>query len=278
MSAPPSYKDLADVVNNYLTKGSEVRGWQLDAKEDGEPRRLSAFPFANPKAVGVHLTYQAPEYHTTLKSKVSAAFASWREYLPTIIYQTKIHNTAEKIEVDTAAGSVKVTAKNAVLNASCKTAPLDGFTADASATTRLSDQVYAGASLQYDPKRSGVRDFTAIVVRYACTNVGKGDLLGQYSLKNGFAVHMRIPLHTYLDAAIAAEQRRFIAGVQARSPCGARLMLNANVSDGTYTMTAIRNMNDMWRVTATVTAPFDRTESGAAPRFGLKFTHMDATD
>ncbi|GET93611.1 hypothetical protein, conserved [Leishmania tarentolae] len=278
MSAPPSYKNLANVVKEYLTKGSDVCGWQLDANEKGTPGCVNAFPFASPKAVGVHLSYECPSWHATVKSKVSAAFTSWREYLPTIIYRTQLHNTIDDIEVDTAAASVKVTAKHSVFNASCESSPLDGLVTDANVTTRVFDQVYAGASLQYDPKRSGVRDFTAIMVRYACPHIGKGDLLGQYSLRNGFSVHLRIPLHTYMDAAVVAERRCFIAGVQARSPCGARLMLNTNVSDRTYTMTAIRNMNDIWKITATVTAPFSVGEGAPAPRFGLKITNMDASD
>lgn len=278
MSAPPSYKNLANVVKDYLTKGSDVCGWQLDANENDASKGFNAFPFASSKAIGAHLSYECPSYHMTLKSKVSAAFTSWREHLPTIIYHTKINNTLSDVEVDAAAASVKVTAKHSVFNASCKSSPLDGFVTDANVTTCVSHQVYAGASLQYDPKRSGVRDFTAIIVRYACPHIGKGDLLGQYSLWNGVSVHLRIPLHTCMDAAIMAERRCFIAGVQARSPCGARVMFNTNVSDGTYTMTAIRNMNDIWKLTLTMTAPFASGEGAAAPRFGLKLTNMDASD
>ncbi|CAG9584065.1 conserved hypothetical protein [Leishmania major strain Friedlin] len=278
MSAPPSYKNLANVVKDYLTKGSDVHGWQLDANEDGASTGFNAFPFASPKAIGAHLSYECPSYHTTLKSKVSAAFTSWREYLPTIIYHTKVNNTSSEIEVDAAAASVKVTSKHSIFNASCKSSPLDGFVTDANVTTRVFDQVYAGASLQYDPKRSGVRDFTALMVRYACPHLSKGDVLGQYSLRDGFSVHVRVPLHTYMDAAVIAERRCFIAGVQARSPCGARLMLNTNVSNGTYTVTTIRNMNDIWKLAVTMTAPFASGEGAAAPRFGLKLTNMDAGD
>ncbi|KAG5490668.1 hypothetical protein JKF63_00790 [Porcisia hertigi] len=278
MSAPPSYKDLASVVEAYLTKGDNVRGWLIDSKQDGAPNRLAAYPFASPKGVGVHLSLECPEYHTTFQSKMSAAFKSWREYLPTVIYHAKVNNTSNKIEVDAAVPSLKVTAKHPAFTANCKTALLDGFSTDANVTTRLSDKVYAGASLQYDPKRSGVRDFTTTIVRYTCPNIGNGDLLGQYSLRNGFSVHMRIPLHTYMDVAVMAEQKRFIAGVQTRSPCGGRFMFNTNVTDGTYTITSIRNMNDIWKITATMTAPFAPDKGALAPRFGLKFTHMDASD
>ncbi|KAG5464362.1 hypothetical protein LSCM1_00545 [Leishmania martiniquensis] len=278
MSTPPSYENLANVVKDYLTKGSDVRGWQLDASEDGAPKRLNGYPFASAKAVGVHLSYEFPEYHMTLRSKVSAAFKSWREYLPTIIYNTKMNGASGRIEVDAVATTVKVAANNSVFHASCKTSPLDGFVTDANVTTRVTEGVYAGASLQYDPKRSGVRDLTAVMVRYGCPNIRNGDVLGMYSLQSGFSVNLRIPLHAYVDAAVAAERRRFIAGVQARSPCGARLMLSANVNDGTFTVTAIRNMSDIWKVTATMTAPCARGGCDAAPRFGLKFTHMDACD
>ncbi|CAJ1038520.1 hypothetical protein Q4I30_008261 [Leishmania utingensis] len=278
MSAPPSYEDLAKVVRDYLMKGSDVTGWHLDAKEDVVPNRLNAYPFASPNAIGVHLFYECPDCHTTFKSRVSAAFKSWREYLPTIIYQTKLNDVSEKIEVDAAAATVKVAAKHPVFNASCKTSLLDGFATNANVATRVSNQLFAGASLQYDPKRSGVRDFTAIMVRYACPNIRNGDLLGKYSLQNGFSVHLRVPLHTYIDAAVVAERRCFIAGVQGCSPCGARIMLNANVSDGTCTATAIRNLNDIWKVTATLTAPFASGEGCAAPRFGLKFTNMNASE
>lgn len=278
MAAPPSYKDITSVVSDCLTKGSDVRGWQLDAKEDGRPRRINAFPFASAKAVGAHLSYQWPGTNVTLKSRASGAFQSWYEYLPTIIYQTKINGTSGKVELDTAARSLKVTAKHPVFNASVKSAPLDGFSTDANVTTRVADQTYAGLSVQYDPKRSGVADLTAVLTRYACPNIYKGDLLGQYSLRNGFSVQMRVPMHTYLDAAVIAGRKRFIAGVQARSPCGARIMLNANVTDSTCSLTAIRGFNDIWKITATVTAPLPTSNSAAAPRFGLKFTHVDSTE
>ncbi|KAG5465836.1 hypothetical protein CUR178_00550 [Leishmania enriettii] len=278
MPTPPSYRELANVVNDYLTKGSDVHGWLLEAREDGATQRLSGYPFASPSGVGIDLCCKFPEFNTTLTSKVSAVFQSWREYLPTIMYETRGDSASAKIEVDTAAASVMVTAEHPVFNISCKTSPVDGFVTDADVATRVSEQLYAGAYLQYDPKRSGVRDFTTVMVRYACPNIGNGDLLGKYSLQRGLSLHLRIPIHAYMDAAVAAERGRFIAGVQARSPCGARLMLNTNVTDGTCTMTAIRNMNDIWRVTATVTRPFASGGRDAVPRFGLKLTNMNALD
>ena len=277
MSAPPSYKELANVVNDYLTKGSEVLGVWLDAKEEGDPDRLNAYPFASKGVVGANLTYNCPKYNTTVTSRVSPNLP-WCKYLPTVTYSTKFKGTSDTVEVNVAEGTVKVTAQHPVANVSCKTAVLDGGVTNLNATTCVRQNLYAGASLFYDPKRSGIRDFTAVMVRYSCPNIYKGDLMGKYSLSNGFSVHMRIPLHQYMDAAIAAERQRFIAGVQGRSPCGAQVMLNANVTEGTYTATAIRNLGDIWKLTLTMTAPFSKAGNATPPRYGFKFTHMDATE
>ncbi|KPI85036.1 hypothetical protein ABL78_5920 [Leptomonas seymouri] len=278
MSAPPSYKELFGVVSDYLTKGSDVQGAQFDAKEDGEPNCLNAFPFARKGLVGAHLIYDCTKLNTTLSSKVSGNFQSWKEYLPTITYKTKVKGTSNAIEVDTATGTVNVSAKHPVLNANWKTSLLDGGATEVSATTCVRPAVYGGASLIYDPKRSGLRDFTALIARLGCPNIYNGDVMGKFSSSSGFSIHMRIPLHQYVDAAISAERQRYIAGIQGRSPCGARLMMHANVTDGTYTMTTIRNVNDIWKITLTMTAPFFKDKNATAPRYGLKITHMDATD
>jgi hypothetical protein len=278
MSVPPNFKELANVVNDYLTKGSDVQGVQLDAREDGNPDALNVFPFVRKGLVGAHLVYDCTRLNTTVRSRVSPDFQSWRDYLPTVTYKTKLNGTRNTVEVDAAVGTVKVSAVHPVVNASCKTALMDGGVTDVNATTDLGNQFFAGASLMYDPKRSGLRNATAVLVRYGCPNIFRGDLMAKYDLRYGFSLHMRVPLHQYMDAAVAAERQRFIAGIQGRSPCGARLMLNANVTDGTYTATAIRNFGDIWKFTLTMTAPFSRSGNAVAPRYGLKFTHMDATD
>lgn len=278
MSIPPSYKDLTNVVNDYLTKGSEVRGISLDAKEDGDLDAVNVFPFAQKGLVGAHLVYNNSRFNTSVASRVAYDFRDWRQFLPTVTYRTKINNTADTIEVNASAGTVKVSAEHPVANVTCKTALLDGLASEVAATTCVAAETYAGAALSYDPQRSGVRDFTAAVVRYNCPNIYRGDILAKFTLRYGFGLHLRIPLHQYADVAIAAERQRFIAGVQGRSPCGARVMLNANVTDGTFTATTIRNFNDMWKFTVTMTAPFSKSGNAVAPQYGFKLTHMDATD
>ncbi|KPA81592.1 putative mitochondrial hypothetical protein [Leptomonas pyrrhocoris] len=278
MAFPPCYHAIVNAVDEYLTKGSQVQGAQLDAAEEGDPNCLNVFPFAQKGCVGAHLTYNCAPLNTTVKSKVSPNFKSWKEYLPSITYTAKINGTSDVFMVDAATGVVNVTAMHPVVTASCRTSLLDGGATNVTAATCIQPQLYGGASLSYDPKRSGLRDFTAAVVRYSCPNIYKGDLMGKYNLRNGFSVHMRVPVHPYMDVAVAAERQRFIAGIQGRSPCGARLMLNTNVTDGTYTITTIRNFGDIWKFTLTMTAPFSGSGNAAAPRYGLKFTHMDAVD
>lgn len=282
MSAPPSYKDLAKVAEDYLTKGSTVRGWTIDAKEDGVARQLNVFPFANERTFGMHMLYEYPDLHLTLSSKVSAVVKSWREYLPTIKYQRKLNAAWHTHEVDLAASTLKWSGEHPVWNATATTNVTDGFSTNASVTTRVSPDFFVGGNLIFDPSRSGVRDLTAIAVRYACPNIRKGDLMGMYNIQNGFSVHMRVPVQQYTDVAVIAERRRFIAGVQARSPCGAQLMLNANVTEGTATLTAIRNISDIWKVTMTYTTPVCGAKATASspsvPRFGLRLSNMDSTD
>lgn len=279
MSAPPKFSDLAGTVDTLLTVGDKVEGWTIDALEDCAANKCEAFPFAKNGGVGIHVIYNNAARGITVKSDISSDQKHWCFMLPTISYLTTAGPNTHKVEYNVLRSMMSYSLKNPSVNITSNVAVRDGFSGVSSITGRLFERVDLGACADYDPKRSGLKDLTVVAARRECPNVGGGDVLLKYSLREGLGLHVRVPLRPLTDVAVIAEKHRFIAGVQTRSPCGARMICNTNVNDGTVTMTAIRNLNDIWKFTASyTTGSLGAGGAGKQPRFGLKFSNDSMLD
>lgn len=84
-----------------------------------------------------------------------------------------------------------------------------------------------------------------MAVQRNCYGMYGGDVMVKYNLRKGLSVSTRVPVHEYVDVGVIGERDNCVVGVQGRSPCGARMMFNVNLSKLTYTFSMIRNFNDI---------------------------------
>lgn len=275
MSAPPPcFHELINTVEDYINKNSRLRGWHLDATEDVPKDVFSIFPFATQKAVGLHALYNYSPYNLQLRCVWSSVGDSWRNLLPTVTRSMTINAVTHTVECKCASLKASYSATHPAFCVTWSGNLQDGGNGFTTLTTRLAEGVFAGASVGYDPKRSGVNNMTALLVRRNFPTFWNGDVMAKYTLNSGFGLHLRVPVSPVLDAGVIAESNRFIAGIQGRSPCGARMIANCNVTDGSVTLGVIRNLQDIWKMSITYTLPLiGNPNAPAAPRFGLKLSN-----
>ncbi|CAD2213098.1 hypothetical protein AGDE_05959 [Angomonas deanei] len=274
MSVPLSYKEIRDTVERYLTRCSNVQGWHIDASQNAEPDKINCFPFASQAGTGFHLAYEDGKSGLNVRCSLSNCFHSITQFLPVVKYSTKVNSILHKVCFDAPTATLKYNLEHEVFTASAVARLSDGGAGIYAVSTRIAENAYAGVAADYCPKRSGLRDLTLMATQLACPNFKRGDIVARYSLLSGLGIHLRVPVSNLVDVAVISENNRFIVGCQGRSPCGASISVNTNISDGTGTITAIRNVKDIWKLTLTCTAPLVSC-SPCVPRFGVKFTNQD---
>ncbi|EPY35627.1 hypothetical protein STCU_01047 [Strigomonas culicis] len=220
--SPLSYKEIAHTVEDYLTKCDRVKGWHLDATEPISDDVVNYFPFAEQKNVGVHLSYRSSALNLLTKCAVSVNPSSWFRFLPTFEYNWARDNIAQTIEFACSSTTLKYTASHPVFHAEVHSLLADGGSGSAAVSTCLTKDALLGMEVHYDPRRSGLKDFTVLAVQNGCPAFSQGDILAKYSFLRGLGLHLRVPVSSYLDAAVISESQRFIVGCQGRSPCGPR--------------------------------------------------------
>ncbi|ORC91327.1 uncharacterized protein TM35_000063320 [Trypanosoma theileri] len=287
--APDTFTNLVNTVEQYAKKGSCERRWRLSAVEDYIPaNRLNGYPFATADAVGVHLACR--KGNLTVSADISSnPKSTWRDFLPSIIWKKSIQNQKHEFQLRLADSPEGITGKENEKKApifaytllhpsftfTSESQLMNGFNSTLTATTRLSDRDQLGFSTLYDPSRSGVKDYTFAYSRCGCNAMMGGDFMAKYNAIHGSALHMRFPVNRFASAVILAEKTRFIIGADSRSPCGAQLMMNVNIVNTEATLSVVRNLNDMWKITMCYVASLQKGTS-ATPKFGIVFSTHDS--
>ncbi|KEG08884.1 hypothetical protein DQ04_06251010 [Trypanosoma grayi] len=276
--APSSFSEVANTVEQFATKGLNERGWRLTTVEYDIPAdRLTVHPFASPDAVGVRLSYKKGEFRVSTDVD-SNPKATWRNYLPTISWAKNVQDMrhAFVLRMSTTSPAFRYALFHPDFTFTSGTQLLDGFSTHITASTRLSQRNQVGVSAVYDPSRSGLKDYTIAASRVGCASVLGGDIVAKYNATHGGAIHTRIPVNPYASAVLLVEKKRVIVGAEARSPCGAQMLLNVNLVDSRAMLGMSRNISDIWKITMTCSAPAPGSGSTTAPKFGLVFSSQNA--
>ncbi|RNF18497.1 uncharacterized protein Tco025E_04499 [Trypanosoma conorhini] len=273
--SPDTFYAVASTVEVYATRGSCERGWRIDAKEcDAPPNRLNGFPFATEEGVGVHLSCSKGEF--TVSADVSSnPKATWRDFLPSVSWTRSVRGQQHAFLLRLATTPlVSYALCHPQFTCSSEVKFMDGCRSRFTASTRLSEKSQLGAGAEYDPSRSGLIDYTVALSRVGCSSVWGGDFVLQYNATRGAAVHTRIPVKPLLSAVALVERKRVLVGVEARSPCGAQMLMNVDLVGSRAMLAVIRNLDDIWKLTLNYSAPLPGGSSAPA-RFGLVFTNQD---
>ncbi|CCW69932.1 unnamed protein product [Phytomonas sp. Hart1] len=279
--SPPSFTELHSLVEKYLTQGSDVEGWQLDAIEKS-PARFQVYPFFEHQHVGASFIYKDMKRGLETKFRWSNAWKSWQQYMPYVTYLFNKNGISHTLEFKAPMGTILYTLHHPAISAfwSCDLSSKGGGMLDLS--TRICKQTCAGVSFLYDPFRSGLKD-AVFLLTYAnlstfnCGNLSFGNLVTKYSLRNGLSLHLHVPVDPCANIVILAERNRFLAGLHTTLNKTAHLIANANFSDRSLTFTAIRNVSDIWKVSLTCNIPVMNTEK-LSPKYGIKISNRDAED
>ncbi|KAH9598046.1 hypothetical protein LSM04_001931 [Trypanosoma melophagium] len=288
---PETFTNLVNTVEQYAKKGSYEYRWRLNAIEGSVPDNcLNGYPFATPAGVGVRLAYRKGNLAVTADLN-SNPEATWRDFLPSILWKTltkdqkhlfqlRLAEPPEGIREETVGEKMVPSFAYTLLHPSftftSESQFLDGFNSIITATTRLSSRDQIGVSTIYDPSRTGVKDYTFAFSRVGCNAVKGGDIVAKYNAIHGIALHMRIPVNRFASAVIVAEKSRFIVGADSRSSCGAQMMMNVNLVNEEATLSIVKNLVDMWKITMSYSTLL-RGGVAAVPKFGIVFSSQDSS-
>ncbi|KAF8281895.1 hypothetical protein TcYC6_0005820 [Trypanosoma cruzi] len=274
--APNQFVELVDTVEKYATRGSNECGCRIDTREESIPSNmLVGYPFANAEGVGVHLSYRKGDI--TLSADVSSnPKATWRDVLPTFSWTRSLRGQQHEFLLRLAMTPLfSYSFSHPQFTCSSEVNFMDGFRSKFTTSTQLSMRNQLGACVEYDPSRSGLIDYTVAFLRVGCSAVLGGDFIVQYNATRGLGVHTRIPVKPFMGAVALVERGRVIIGTEARSPCGAQMMMNLDLVNSRVMLAVVRNISTVWKFTFNYSAPLPGSSS-AARRFGLVFTSQDA--
>lgn len=103
-----------------------------------------------------------------------------------------------------------------------------------------------------------------------------GDVVAKYNATRGIGLHLRVPTNAYTSAVVLAEKQRFIVGAEARSSCGAQMLMNINLVDQRAEVALSRFFGPVWQVALNYSAVLNKPTTGyistVSPRFGIVFT------
>nr|CCC95656.1 unnamed protein product [Trypanosoma congolense IL3000] len=275
---PTEFKELDNLVEQYATRNSEINGWLIKTEDDSseEPDCVGFSPFANPKAVGMCLSYTRGGV-TVGANMSSNPHDTWRDFLPFLKWKQAINGVRHNFLLRLAAApKFTYTLRHPEFFLTNETCLNDGLNSTCTATTRISPNDQVGLCFTYDPSRSGLKDYTFLLARTGCSAVRGGDILAKYSATHGLKLHVRVPTNPYTSAVVLAEKRRFIMGFEGRSPCGAQLLLNFDIVNNMVTTAVTRYLGPTWEVTLNYTFPVSKgtiwtCPSTPSPRFGVVF-------
>ncbi|CCW63843.1 unnamed protein product [Phytomonas sp. EM1] len=276
ISSPPPFTELHTLVGKYLTKGSDVEGWQLDAMEK-VPGRFQVYPFVEHQLVGANLIYKNQELGLEAKFRWANAWKSWKQYMPHVSYFFIDKGLSHKVEFNAPVDTLSYTLNHPSISASWSSELSNKGVSTFNLSTRLCKPVCAGVSFLYDPIRSGIKDAVALVTYANCQTLAGGDLVAKYALSNGLSLHLRAPVDPCSSIVVLAERNRFLAGLHTSLNNSARLIVNANLTDGSCTLTAIRNLRDIWKVSFTCSLPVLNTGT-FRPKYGIKLSNKDVEE
>ncbi|EKF29034.1 hypothetical protein MOQ_007198 [Trypanosoma cruzi marinkellei] len=274
--APDPFVDLVDTVEKYATRGSYERGCRIDTREESTPsNKLVGYPFANAEGVGVHFSYKKGDI--TLSTDVSSnPKATWRDVLPTVSWTRSLWGQQHDFLLRLAMTPLfAYSFSHPQFTCSSEVKFMDGFRSKFTTSTQISTRNQLGASVEYDPSRSGLIDYTVAFLRVGCSAVQGGDFIVKYNATHGLGVHTRIPVKPFMSAVALVERGRVIIGTEARSPCGAQMMMNVDLVNSRAMLAFVRNISAIWKLTFNYSAPLPGSCS-ASGRFGLVFTSQDA--
>lgn len=270
---PPSYWDLSSTVESILTTGSNIQGWSLDAQDQFTGGVISAFPYADESTVGARIIYRNKEYDTKFQFRWPAHISSYKELLPIVSRGFNVGDSSKYFfQMAMETGHLTHTFMHPAFFLSLTNMMYEVGPMTVTGSTRLAPNTFLSGRINYDTKRCGLQNAEIIALQRQFVPLWNADTLLRYNLRDGASLELRGPVTDTIQAGVIAAARRFIVGVQAMSPCGARMLFNTNVTDGTYTLTMIRNITDIWKIHATYTSNIFGWGKKSGPRFGLCFT------
>lgn len=217
-----------------------------------------------------------------LKSKISVNWSSvtrdYQDLLPLLNSKFRAYGAYHSVEVATSTGNTNYACVHPAFFITATTPLYSPYSLHITSSTRLWQGCFGGIRALYDAKRSGLITADIVAVQRNCYGMYGGDVMVKYNLRKGLSVSARVPVNEYVDVGVIGERDNCIVGVQGRSPCGARMMFNINLSKLTYTISMIRNFNDIWKITMSYTNIFQPDSKWPVPRVGVKFTNQDMPD
>ena len=289
MSAPPlpffSFEDL--FRSRMIKRDVTPSEWRLEVFQPPQEGKVYANIAVNGNnGATCELNYDAPNtpfrFQSTLSSVerptkcgesesccavIAKANTVLQRVAPAVTYKEKYHSVTAKL----ATGFVDYEFTHPAFFGTASVHATGGFATIASLSTRVQQNVYGGLYVNYDPFRSGLRNYTLSLLARNVASAKHGDVLVSYDATRGVLLGFTAPIKNTLQGTVTVRPQKatqtLVAGLDFRSPCGAQALAHIDVGQQLIGMTLSRLIQDTWRVSLGWT--ISNANNTVTPKFGL---------
>lgn len=289
MSAPLPFFSFEEIFRNRIVKREVTPSdWRLEVTPPAEEGKV----YANITVSGINgstceLNYDAPNspfsFQTTLSTVeqpkkdcgsdsqccevVAKANTVLQRFAPAVTYKEKHHSVTAKL----ATGHVDYTFTHPAFFGTASVHATGGFATLATLSSRIQQNLYGGLYLNYDPFRSGLRNYTVSILARNVAAAKHGDVLVSLDATRGVLLGFSAPIKNTLQGTFTVRPHKamqtLVAGLDYRSPCGAQALAHVDVGQQLLGVTLSRLIHDTWRVSLGWT--ISNANNTVTPKFGL---------
>jgi hypothetical protein len=177
-------------------------------------------------------------------------------------------NTKQRVEV-TASGKVNYTYLDDTFRITSSTNVLDGLPTDASLSTHICKGVATGASVSFDPSRSGLKNYTFVATATRVKELWNSAVLIKLDATEGYGLGVAYPVNGTWTATGLLGRREFKVGARMASPCGASVGVFADLFGRSLGFSATKGNGEGWNVNLSAAV---NASAPTQPVFGVSFS------
>ena len=166
-------------------------------------------------------------------------------------------------------GIAKYSFADDTFNVAATTNSLDGFPTDASVSTRLSNNTFAGASISYDASRSGLKNYTLTVATSGVKELKNADILAKLDATEGYGLGLSFPIRSNVSLTALLSRREQKVGARYSSSCGAAVTAFIDAASRSLGLSATRGTGSGWKVGVSATLA---ANAPLNPTFGVSLS------
>jgi len=287
MTTPLPFNKYEEVFVDRMIKKEVVPGaWRLEAAPTSvDGKGPSAKIAVNGGVDGASCEFTYPVANTpytvqTTLSTVERSQGSCNEnaccakvcdvvnrFSPAVTYHKDEHAVTAKI----ATGVVDYEFKHPAFHGTASVHATSGFATLATLSARIQQNLYGGLYLNYDPFRSGLRNYTLSLLARNVAQAKNGDVLVSFDATRGLLVGLTAPLKDNIQGTVTLRPSKVTqtlqAGLDVRSPCGAQVLAHVDVGQQLLGLTFSRIIQGAWRLSLGWT--ISNAHNTVTTKFGL---------